>query len=363
MATAAATAATRAVSTGRLTGEDAHGDTREGDVPHSVTDEGHAALDEEDPDERRRETGQQCGEQRLAHEVEGQQVGHGATSRGVGVEGRRADDVSATRGDVVGVVVVRARGVSGEVCGVRGGAAVEVDVTGIQAHDPADDSLQGGQLVGDDEHRRAAVDEPAEHPGQGLLAGVVDARRRLVHDEDLRLTGEGPGDEHSALLSAGEGGHLLPGPIGEPHVLDRPADDGAVLRRGRSPPGAVGQPADLDDLGDRRAHRGGQRVPLGDVPDPGVLGEPLPRRAEQLHPSALLRREAEDAADERGLPRAVRSEQRDDLTPVELQVDPGHDRAVGVPERRRPEPEERSVAQVHCCPSRRVRRLARITSR
>ncbi len=71
----------------RLTGEDAHGDTRQGDVPHSVTDEGHAALDEEDPDERRREPGQQGGEQRLAHEVQGQQVGHGATSRGVGSRG------------------------------------------------------------------------------------------------------------------------------------------------------------------------------------------------------------------------------------------------------------------------------------
>ena len=56
-------------------------------MAHAVADERHPALDEEDPDERGGETGEQRGEQRLAHEVEGEQVVHRVTDRGSGSSG------------------------------------------------------------------------------------------------------------------------------------------------------------------------------------------------------------------------------------------------------------------------------------
>ena len=47
---------------GLLPGEDADRDPGEGHVPHPVADEGHPALHEEDPDERRGQAGQQGGD-------------------------------------------------------------------------------------------------------------------------------------------------------------------------------------------------------------------------------------------------------------------------------------------------------------
>jgi hypothetical protein len=67
--------------------DDAEGDPAVGDVGHAVADERHPALDEEDADEGRRETGEERSEQRLAHEVEGEEVVHRVTDRGAGSSG------------------------------------------------------------------------------------------------------------------------------------------------------------------------------------------------------------------------------------------------------------------------------------
>ena len=73
----------------RLVGQHADGDAGQGHVAHAVADERHPALHEEDPDERCGEAGEQGGEQRLAHEVEREQVVHDETSRGAGRAGPR----------------------------------------------------------------------------------------------------------------------------------------------------------------------------------------------------------------------------------------------------------------------------------
>ena len=69
MATAAATAATSAVSTGRGAGEHADGDAGQGDVAHAVADERQPALHEEDADHRGGDADEQRGEQGPLHEV------------------------------------------------------------------------------------------------------------------------------------------------------------------------------------------------------------------------------------------------------------------------------------------------------
>ena len=187
-----------------LAGEHAHRDPGQRHVAHAVADERHPALDEEDPDERCREAGQQGREQCLAHEVEGEQVAHGATSRGAGSSGAAPMTWPRRGASSSRVVVVGADGVPLEVLRVRSGCPVEVDVPGIQADDAVDDTFEGRELVGDDEHRRATVGESLQDDGQRLLAGVVDTGRRLVHDEHVGPPGERAGDEHAPLLPAGE---------------------------------------------------------------------------------------------------------------------------------------------------------------
>ncbi len=265
----------------------------------------------------------------------------------------------------VAVVVVGPRGVGDLVGRVLGGGSVEVDVAGVHAHDAGDDVTQGLELVGDDEHGRAAGHEAAEHLGEGELAGGVDAGGRLVHDEHLGAPGQGPGDEHPALLPAGEPGDLLLRAVGEPDRLDGLADHLAVDAPLGPPPRAVGEPPDLDDLGDRRAHRPRERVVLGDVPDLGVVVELGAGHAEQPHATALLLDEAEHAAHERRLAGPVGPEQGDDLAATDHEVDAVDDPAVAVAEGRPVQLEQwcLGTGQRHRCPSSRIVRLLRMTSR
>ena len=67
---------------GHRPGEDADRDSGEGDVADAVTDERQAPLDEEGTDERRGEADEDGGDERLAHEVEREQVTHGAPPAG-----------------------------------------------------------------------------------------------------------------------------------------------------------------------------------------------------------------------------------------------------------------------------------------
>jgi hypothetical protein len=160
------------------------------------------------------------------------------------------------------------------------------------------------ELVGDDDHRRPALDEPGEHVGQDPLVGDVDPRRRLVHDEHLGLCCEGACDEHPTLLAARERGDVRSGPVSEPDGVEGLDDDGLVLHRRsspRSPPPAVGQTPDLHDLLDRGVDRRSQRVSLRDVADPRPLGEVVEVRAEQAHAALEQGHEAQDAAHEGGL--------------------------------------------------------------
>ena len=63
---------------GHRPGEDADGDAGQGHVPDAVTDEGEPALHEEGADQRGREPDEHGGHEGLTHEVEGEQVTHGA---------------------------------------------------------------------------------------------------------------------------------------------------------------------------------------------------------------------------------------------------------------------------------------------
>ncbi len=150
--------------------------------------------------------------------------------------------------------------------------------------------------------------------GQLGHVGRVDAGRRLVHDEQVGAAGQGAGDEHAALLPAGqrvEAGMAL-GP--QPHVGEGGSWPplAAARENGRHrPPG--GDQAAQDGLPHRHGDAGRTGEALRDQGDALPGPEARQRRAEQPDAAVAGVLQAEDGAHERGLAAAVRAEQRDEL--------------------------------------------------
>ena len=82
------------------------------------------------------------------------------------------------------------------------GWAVEDDPAADEQQ-PLDEVLDGAELVRDVEDRHAELlVELAQKGREGLLGIDVDAGRRLVENEKVRLTGERFGDVRALLLSS-----------------------------------------------------------------------------------------------------------------------------------------------------------------
>ena len=107
----------------------------------------------------------------------------------------------------------------------------------VHADHAVGDGRDGG-VVGDDDHRRAALAAHVLEDAEDLLAGaVVEGSRGLVAQQDLRVLRDGAGDGHALLLAAGElrrevvhavaqahGGEYLDGVRGVVHDLGRELD-------------------------------------------------------------------------------------------------------------------------------------------
>ena len=179
MTTAATTAATRAVSTGATPVTRPIGDTGEGDVAHPVADEREPALDEEDADHRGDGADEQRGDERPLHEVDGEQVDHGRlpswrlTSSGPWAsDGLRVPSSWSwwwLSWSWCTVLALRRH--------TRSRGAVEADAAAVDDDDAGQQPLERSELVGDDDHRHVALDEPLEDVGEDVLVGGVDARR------------------------------------------------------------------------------------------------------------------------------------------------------------------------------------------
>ena len=141
------------------------------------------------------------------------------------------------------------------------------DATLVHDDGPADHRSQRAQLVGDEQHRSAVGDEVAQRAGERLLAGRVHPGGGLVEDQQLRLAGQGAGDQGALLLAAGERGHRVAGPVGEPDRAQRGVDGGPVgsTRRAEHPP--AGQPAGGHHLADGGRYAAAGAQALRDVPD------------------------------------------------------------------------------------------------
>jgi hypothetical protein len=84
------------------------------------------------------------------------------------------------------------------------------------------------EVVLDDDHRAAAVDEPVEQPEQVPAVGHVQPRSRLVEHVHVALLVQPPGQLEPLALAAGQGGQrLAQGEVAQPDVDHRlqPAAD------------------------------------------------------------------------------------------------------------------------------------------
>ena len=126
----------------------------------------------------------------------------------------------------------------------------------------------------DQDHGAPLIDDPIEDVDEGVDIGRVQARRRLIENEDRRIGAEGDGELEALALTARQRGEGL----ADAQVPE--ADRGDALRelRGRSDPRflareELGRPGgrQVEDVGDRQTaetvfeDRGVEAAPLTGV--------------------------------------------------------------------------------------------------
>src|SRR5919199_498291 len=116
-------------------------------------------------------------------------------------------------------------------------------------HEPLDVGLDRAELVRDVEDGDVELaPQLVEQDGDRLLRVDVDADRRLVEHEQLRLGGERLGDERALLLAARERPERPPRLLDEADALDRALDGGPVAGAERPEDSAPRRAAGRDQL-------------------------------------------------------------------------------------------------------------------
>jgi hypothetical protein len=107
------------------------------------------------------------------------------------------------------------------------------------------------------EHARPGLAPFGDGRGQGRLGRRVQARPRLVQDQQVRVGEQGLDDQDLLGRPLGHGRHARAGPVGEPEAADQVVD-----------PLVAGTPADAGHPGEVAApgHAQVRRRPLGHVP-------------------------------------------------------------------------------------------------
>jgi hypothetical protein len=84
---------------------------------------------------------------------------------------------------------------------VLGNGTVERDSAPVELDDPGQHAEQGMELMGHYQHGCPAPGKPGQHLAQNVLTGKVDPCCWFIHDQHVRLGGEGAGDQDTALLA------------------------------------------------------------------------------------------------------------------------------------------------------------------
>jgi hypothetical protein len=202
-------------------------------------------------------------------------------------------------------------------CRERSRVAVENDAAPHE-DEPVDVLLDGSELVRAEEDRHTeVVMELLEECGQRLLSVDVDARRRLVEDEQVRSCDKGFRQERALLLPARETAQDRPGLARKADALDGLGDDRAFTATDQ----AARDTATLDDLTDRGGRVDAELSPLGEVSDLPSASELACWLAEEqcLAPRRVL--EPDGNAQEGRLAAAVRAGDGHELASFDLEID------------------------------------------
>ncbi len=183
---------------------------------------------------------------------------------------------------------------------------------------PVQDGLGLDDVVGDQQHRGAALGAPPVDGGpHGAAGDGVHAGGGLVQDEQGPLADQGGGEAGEAALAAGELLQRAAGDRAEAELVE----DGVALGAGRARVQAA-QPA-----GGLGGQRHGQLVQgrglLPEVADEarGALGVADEVVAEELDGALVGAEQAGELADEGGLAGAVGAEEAEDLAAPDVEVD------------------------------------------
>ena len=203
----------------------------------------------------------------------------------------------------------------------HGGGALAADVA-VEADHPVRRRHHHVQVVADHQHAAAELAaDLLDQPVEARLARLVEPLRRLVEDEEPRPPQQRLRQQRPLELAARERRELPPAEVRDPHPLQRLRPQTRV---------ALGEPEEAVD-----GHR--QRRIHGELLR--HVADPEPRGAD--HPPRVRPLGADQQAQERALPRAVRPDHRHDLAGLEREVHAlehpvpaeGHPQAPGFDER------------------------------
>src|SRR5580700_9154487 len=183
------------------------------------------------------------------------------------------------------------------------------DLAAAEQGDAVAHALHPLEQMRGQQHRHALGFEVSDD-AEELRGGVrIEARRRLVENGDLRALHQNLGKAEALPHAAREGGDALIGEFGEPDPLDRVGD--ALL--------ALGEAKADQACGVAQIIGGGEVVVEADrvrqIADAALDRERFARRikTEHAHLAAGDFRQAEQHQDGRGLARAVRAEETENL--------------------------------------------------
>src|SRR4051812_11010209 len=181
--------------------------------------------------------------------------------------------------------------------------------------DPVGHLLGLFDVMGGEDDGHAGRAERAHEAPHVLPELDVDAGRRLVEEQDLRLVGQRLGDHHPALHAAGQRHDLAVLLVPERQVLQHLLDERRVGALAEQPAAeADGRPDRLEGVGRELLRHEADLRPRGPV----VRHDVVP-----VGQNGAARRvdDAADDADQRRLPGAVRAEQREDLARIDSEID------------------------------------------
>ena len=185
-------------------------------------------------------------------------------------------------------------------------------------------------IVGDDNDRHAVV-EFLEESKDILLHPQVHVSRRLVEDEDLRFTGDRPGDEHPLQLPAGEVAETAFPQLADSRPLHGRDGGQPVFPTVHPHEAGLAETSDEDGFLDTDREVPGEGGGLGNVPyfPPPFAGGP----AEDSYFPRVGVQKAENDLEEGALPSPVGTDEAEHFPPLDTEGDILEDRRAVVGER------------------------------